>query len=617
MSVLAPAAAGLLLLVPVLVVFYLLKVRRQDYEVGSTLLWRHLTRDVTAHEPWQRLRWNPLLLLQALIMLALIGALLRPYLARAGSAAGFEVIVLDGSASMEATDVAPNRFAAAKAAAANIINRLPSGGAAAIIEAATTPRTLIGSTSDHTALITALQAAHPTVSQTNMGSALEVALALARSKAGGHIDVISDGAFGDLSEYANSGVPIHFTTIGGQGQNEGITDLSARPQPTAPGKVSVFVRVANDTTHPANNALILLADGQPLDTKPVTAAPGESQGFVFNNVPDSAKIITAKLQTGDNLAADDQASLVLQRRPPPRVLLVSTGNRFLVTALRFLPVQLFQVTPNQLASVNADSYDVVVLDNVVPSILPKGNLVLFNPPNSPLLPVTGTVGPVAETTSQGDDPLLHDVDLSELQVLQASKVTPPSWARSLADANGTPLLLAGQTQGHMIVALPFAVQQSNLWGLPTFPILMSNIIATLAPRDSNGLIQAGQTDLLLVQPLPGVDHITVQRPDHTTVSLPITSGADSIAYDDTDEAGLYTVTQQSGSRVLSQQTYAVNLLSAAESNIKPVPPPSFASSSNDGAASRPTVAPYEIWPYLAILSALLLLGEWWWYHRRA
>ncbi|MGI8915300.1 MAG: VWA domain-containing protein, partial [Chloroflexota bacterium] len=514
MNLLAPLAAGLLVMVPVLVVFYLLKVRRQDYEVGSTLLWRHLTRDVTAHEPWQRLRWNPLLLLQALVMLAIIIALMRPYMARAGAATGFEVLVLDGSASMEATDVAPSRFGAAKVAAGNIIDHLPVGAAAAIIEAATTPRTLVGGTADRTALLAALATAHPTVSVTNMRGALELALALAHSHANSRIDVISDGAFGNVADFGDAGVPIHFLTIGGQGQNEGITALSARPQPAAPGKVSVFVRVANNTLHTANNELQLLVDGQALDSKPVTASPGTSQGFVFDNVPESARILTASLRTGDDLAADNQASLVLQRRPPPRVLLVTTGNPFLVTALRFLPVQLFQVTPNQLGSVNADSYDVVVLDTIVPAILPKGSLLLVNPPNSPLLPSTGTIGPLSATNFQRDDALLSNVDLSELQVRQAAKVSPPSWSHVLADANGNPLVLSGQTQGHSVIALAFAIQQSNLWGLPTFPILMANAISDLAPHDSNGLTEAGQTDLLLVQPLPGVDRIEVQRPDH-------------------------------------------------------------------------------------------------------
>ena len=618
MSFLTPIAAGLVLSVPILVVFYLLKVRRQDYEVGSTLLWRHLTRDVTAHEPWQRLRWNPLLLLQALVMLAIIIALMRPFLARAGAATGFEVIVLDGSASMEATDVAPSRFAAAKTAARSLLDRLPSGATAAVIEAAGTPRTLVGGTADRTVLLTALASAHPTVSETNMRAALELALALAHSHAGSRIDVISDGAFGDIADFGDAGVPIHFTTVGGRGQNEGITALSARPQPAATGQVDVFVRVANNTTHPANNEVTLLVDGQIFGNKPVTAAAGASQGFVFDNVPNSARILTASLRTGDDLAADNQASLVLQRRPPPRVLLVTAGNPFLVTALRFLAIQLFQVTPNQLGAVNADSYDVVVLDAVMPAILPKGNLLLINPPNSPLLPSSGTVGPLSLTNTLSSDTLLTNVDLAELQVRQATKIAAPAWAHVLADANGTPLVLAGQTQGHTIVATSFAVQQSNLWGLPTFPIFMANAISDLAPRDANGLTQAGQTDLLLIQPLPGADQIDVQRPDHSVVALPA-SKAQSVAYDNLDLAGLYVVTQRVGNRVLSQQTYAVNLLSAPESNITSASPPTFAAGSPSGlsGAAPSAISPFELWPYLALLASLLLLGEWWWYHRRA
>jgi len=63
----------------------------------------------------------------------------------------------------------------------------------------------------------------------------------------------------------------------------------------------------------------------------------------------------------------------------------------------------------------------------------------------------------------------------------------------------------------------------------------------------------------------------------------------------------------------------VNLLSAAESNIKALAPPTFAqpAAAATGASGKTAVSPYELWPYLALLGALLLLGEWWWYHRRA
>jgi hypothetical protein len=56
MPFLAPLALGLLF-VP-LVLVYLLKLRRDETVVPSTLLWRRLVADVEANAPWQRLRRN-------------------------------------------------------------------------------------------------------------------------------------------------------------------------------------------------------------------------------------------------------------------------------------------------------------------------------------------------------------------------------------------------------------------------------------------------------------------------------------------------------------------------------------------------------------------------------
>ena len=61
-----------------MVIFYLLKVRRHDEEVSSTFLWNDLIRDLAAHEPLQRLRWNLLLLLQLLALALITFAVARP-----------------------------------------------------------------------------------------------------------------------------------------------------------------------------------------------------------------------------------------------------------------------------------------------------------------------------------------------------------------------------------------------------------------------------------------------------------------------------------------------------------------------------------------------------------
>ena len=52
-----------LIVVPLLVVLYMLKLRRTRRDISSTLLWKSHTEDVRANSLMQRLRLSPLFLL--------------------------------------------------------------------------------------------------------------------------------------------------------------------------------------------------------------------------------------------------------------------------------------------------------------------------------------------------------------------------------------------------------------------------------------------------------------------------------------------------------------------------------------------------------------------------
>ena len=112
-----PLALLGLLFIPAVVAMYLLKLRRDETVVPSTLLWPRLVADVEANAPWQKLRRSLLLLLQLLLVVILALLAARPFLERPAGLARDIVLVVDTSASMAATDVAPNRLEAAKAAA--------------------------------------------------------------------------------------------------------------------------------------------------------------------------------------------------------------------------------------------------------------------------------------------------------------------------------------------------------------------------------------------------------------------------------------------------------------------------------------------------------------------
>src|SRR2546429_2455502 len=114
MPFIAPLALAGLAFVPLVLAFYLLKLRRDERPVPSTLLWQRLVADVEANAPWQRLRRSLLLLLQLLLVLVLVLLAARPFLERPAGLARDLILIVDTSASMGATDVPPDRLAAAR-----------------------------------------------------------------------------------------------------------------------------------------------------------------------------------------------------------------------------------------------------------------------------------------------------------------------------------------------------------------------------------------------------------------------------------------------------------------------------------------------------------------------
>src|SRR5574338_599443 len=123
-----PLALLGLLFIPAVIAMYLLKLRRDEAVVPSTLLWTRLVADVEANAPWQRLRRSLLLFLQLLLVVILALLAARPFLERPAGLAGDVVVVIDTSASMASTDVPPTRLAQAKDKGLQELHELPSNG---------------------------------------------------------------------------------------------------------------------------------------------------------------------------------------------------------------------------------------------------------------------------------------------------------------------------------------------------------------------------------------------------------------------------------------------------------------------------------------------------------
>src|SRR5438309_1167170 len=143
MNLLVPAALAFSIIIPIILLLYFMRPRRQERVIGSTLLWQQALQDLQASRPWQRLRITPLLLLQLLAAIFIVLILARPAIFLRSPISGDTIIILQASASMQATDVAPNRFEAAKSQIADLVDSLGPNDHLSLISMAHTPQVLV------------------------------------------------------------------------------------------------------------------------------------------------------------------------------------------------------------------------------------------------------------------------------------------------------------------------------------------------------------------------------------------------------------------------------------------------------------------------------------------
>src|SRR5438067_2722133 len=157
--------AGLLLAI---LATYLLRPRRPLRRVSSTFLWLAALHDLEAQRPWRRVPPSLLLLLQIAALLAMVAGVGRPFILPTQSTGPFSVVLLDASASMQASDASPSRFEQAKRRVKQLIDSLESGQQLALVSIDAQPRVLAAPTNDSAGLERALESLQPTTGSVNL-----------------------------------------------------------------------------------------------------------------------------------------------------------------------------------------------------------------------------------------------------------------------------------------------------------------------------------------------------------------------------------------------------------------------------------------------------------------
>lgn len=617
MQFLTPLAFALASLAIPILLLYMLRLRRKQIQVSSTLLWTQLLRDQQANAPWQKLRRHLLLILQLLILAALVLSLARPALQVPVVASGSVIVLIDASASMNATDVAPSRFEAARTAIQELIDSLSGTSAVTLIQVSATPYALISSETDKSLLRRALDQASVTQGSANWQAAFTLAAGMARqTQEDATIVIFSDGG---LPQGGLPALPanVRYVPVGESQHNLAISALALRAGPQGP---QLFVEVTNYDSSPHSVLLSIYRGEELIDARQLSLPAASGKHLTLDGLPQANSIYKAQLssleqanQPLDSLKLDDTAFAVFRSSSARRVLLVSPGNLYLEQLLASLPgIQPFRALPAEDGTLTLpnDPFDLYIFDSVVPPQLPPANLLFVNAVSNPLFAVGQTYSEI-ETVQVHEHPLTRLVDWSNVHILQAQAMEAPVWAETLIESNARPLLFAGETQGQRVAALAFDLRQSDLPLQIAYPILFSHLIDYLAPPSAIDSIQALK---------PGEPLTLLPQADRTQVAISSPSGqvftlaSNENLFTQTHELGYYAV-----NLIFSDSTeveyFAVNLFDEQESNIGPRP---------SIQVGRDEIAPVaagqmgrrELWSWFAGLALVFLLIEWQAYHRR-
>jgi hypothetical protein len=600
---------------------YILKLRRRVAAVPFSPLWERILRDKEATTLFSKLKRLASLLLQLLLLALLVLALGDPRAADSVLAGRTVVVLIDASASMQATDVAPNRLAGAKEEVKKLVRAL--GGAdrmlIAQMDAMVTP--LGPLTSDTSSLERQLDAIHSTDTRADFSRALRFATDVLRGYDRSEIVVVSDGALGEASDAAG---PVHlghaalsYIKVGRDARNVGITQFSVRRYPLDKSRYEVMLELTNTGPDEEDVELQLLGDGALVDLTKLRLRPSERLPRFYPQLSGASRTLEAKIArvdgTHDALSADDHAYALLPERRRARVLVVTEGDTYLDAALlldEYLDVT--DVAPKDYAAAIAKgNWDAVIFDRVTPAELPNASALYLDPrgPGAPLKVERELKQPTFDKIER-KHPVLRFLALDDVNVAVGHRLVPESGDKVLGASEGgaSPILVAGNRSGHKFVALGFDVRDSDLPLRVAWPLFILDCIDWFTNEDAQYLSSLRTGDIWRLPVGASVTHASIKRPDGVTQPVPVHEGRAVFVG---EQSGFYELAAGA-----ETTTFAANLLDASESAIAPQDRLTVGSTEAGAVTGFHPGVRREIWIYLLLFAALLSAIEWATYHRR-
>ncbi|MBI3073519.1 MAG: BatA domain-containing protein [Deltaproteobacteria bacterium] len=652
----------------VMVILYILKVRRRRVVVPHIELWQFAARRREARTLWQHLRRFFSFLLQAAFVTLLAFAIADPQRIIDPVDARSHVIIIDGTATMRTrlAGTTETRFDRAKALARQLAERKPSAEDAMIVVSSAHPTPLSPFSRDATTIVESISRAAPTDVHATLDEALRRGADFLLNRPSPRLTVITDFVTPLVEKKWRNALPaaLHFEAhgVGERAANIGITSLSARRSLADPRIYELFASLRNFNEAETSSELSIYAVtgkrcasnldcvgagecvteaslcGTVQETTRVPLKPGERVIRTFTGESSAAGRFVATLaaspgSTSDDFPTDNVATATLPPRPLTRVLHVTNGNLYLKGLFALAPEQfdVTEMTPDRFKSKanSLPAHDVILFEDFVPTEIPRVPYVVFAPSgnDAPFASAPEVKLPLVTDVSK-KHPITRWLALKDVNIASAFPLKPRAGdtvlVRGISATGGdVPLVVARDGAiaapgtrssggpGHVqprALAIAFDVRRSDFALRVSFPLLIINTIHWFQGQSDSDTATYGTGIAQRVNVPRESRSLTIETPSGSKARTGVVGGVASFA---PNQVGFYVL--RDGDRELA--TVAANLPESADSHFSP-PADARAATRIEPRAKLVERASFDIWFILVAIALALTTLEWVSYHRR-
>ncbi len=584
-----------LLLIPIIIIFYLLKQKAVEKPISSLFLWQEMYHNAEANTPWEKLKKNWLMILQIITLLILIFAICSPYLLKGGAGADHAVVIIDNSASMSTVyEGDKTRLDVAIEEAVTYVKGLRGGTGISVIVSSADAVLVYSDGQTKNQAIEQIRAIQPTNVAGDAQAGIEMVKAMQTQWKSVETVCFTD------TQVAMAEVEGYIVDLYIPADNFSIDYVS---HGYSNGKLVVLARISNHGKEDKMLDANLYGGDELLQIRSVQIPAGESEVVYFDDFTFEGDAVSVEISVQDALAGDNVGYDVLEEDEVTEILFMTEANLYLEKAMGIL--QGITVTKsNDIASFDEfkkQNYDIYIFDGMVPATLPEnGNIIIMNVPDTELFTHTELLTGVRIETYEHE--ISQYLDDFYFGVSDTYAYNVPEWAMPFLTVGNKAVGFSGEYNGRNICVIGFDLHNSDLPLKTEFPVLVYNMISTSSIQElaNAGIYHPGDTISVYGKINEALPVIT--KPDGTAVALQ----EYHYNFTETEVMGVYRIQQQTDKGTISTGI-AVNF-PTEESNILHAP---SAMAEEDAEMVKTSVSGVLDLRNIIILLALIFLGiEW-------